>query len=136
MQLKGQGLGWSESGAETGLVLERVWCQEESIARKRLAALCFAFRFSLEIYRQLAVPQPKGADFIVDHRLIIPNYYRGVLAQARQHQSNVTAIPRFEIATKPLRFNGLGWEPLVRVTTAVEGMAAGGEDSCGNKLHS
>lgn len=116
-------------------MLERVWCQEKSITRKRLAALYLAFRFSLETYRQLAVPQPKGADFIVDHHLIIPNYYRGVLAHARQHQSNVTAIPRFAIATKP---PPIQW---ARLGTSSKGnnsrwMVAGGEDSCGNKLHS
>jgi hypothetical protein len=91
---------------------------EKQAVRKYLAALYLAFRFSLEIYRQLAVLQPKGADFIVDHRLIIPNHYREVLEHARQHQSDVTAIPRFcNRREAPLR----SWEPLVRATTVVEG---------------
>jgi len=61
-----------------------------------------------QIYQELAIPQPKGADFIVDHRPVIPNYYRVVLARARQHQGDLAAIPRLEIAPKPLRDTRLG----------------------------
>jgi len=50
----------------------------------------------------MAIPPPKSTDFIVDHRPVVADSYRAVLARARQHQSDLTAIPRLAIAAKPL----------------------------------
>ena len=55
-----------------------------------------------QVCDELAIPPPKSTDFIVDHRPVVADSYRAVLARARQHQSDLTAIPRLAIAAKPL----------------------------------
>ena len=66
------------------------------------------------------------------------NCYRVVLARARQHWGDLTAIRRPTIALKPLRGTGLGWEPLTRADTAIEGMVGReeGESASGSESES